>query len=156
MLNDITIRPFQDEDSPALKDLIVTDLLEINVHDYGQAVAEQMAAAYNDDLIAHYALNAVVFMAVKEEQIVGTAGLQADRVRNVFTHKDYQRQGIGRRLMAAIEDAARRQGQTRLWLRASLSAVGFYGHLGYQIVEEREEQVGQSIIKMVRMQKELD
>ncbi|MCE1252310.1 MAG: GNAT family N-acetyltransferase [Anaerolineae bacterium] len=155
MNDDLLIRPFQNNDAGELKRLIREDILAINSRDYGLETAQQLADAYTDDLINLYTQKAVVFIIVKEGCIVGTAGLQDGRVRNVFTHKACQRQGIGRRLMSAVEDEARRQGLNRLKLRANLSAAGFYAHLGYQVVEEKEETIGQAVMKMIWMQKDL-
>lgn len=70
-----------------------------------------------------------------------------------FVRIDRHQQGLGKILMQHIEDIARQQGKNRLNLRASVSAVVFYQKLGYAIVEEIEERIGDTVIKVVEMSK---
>jgi ribosomal protein S18 acetylase RimI-like enzyme len=55
-------------------------------------------------------------------------------------HPDFERRGIGRRLLMAVVEALRYAGCDRIWLAASAdSAVrshGFYRHLGWQSTGE--------------------
>ncbi|WP_245525452.1 GNAT family N-acetyltransferase [Mesorhizobium sp. M00.F.Ca.ET.216.01.1.1] len=44
------------------------------------------------------------------DRIVGTASLDGRTVRSVFVDPELQRRGIGKRLMAEVEDAARGDG----------------------------------------------
>lgn len=58
------------------------------------------------------------------------AGLTA-QIRALWVHPGRARQGLGRRLMAAIESDARAAGHRGMGVRSSLNAVPFYGALGY-------------------------
>jgi GNAT superfamily N-acetyltransferase len=58
------------------------------------------------------------------------------RVRAMFTRADWTRRGLGRRILEACEDAAAREGFTRLTLMATLPGVPLYRAYGFELVEE--------------------
>jgi|GEM_PF-878280 len=154
-LQDISIRPFESDDAGDVSQLVIDNLMRVNIGDYGEAAVRQLACGYSPWLLLEYARNGEMYVAVEGSSIVGTATLQQDRVRNVFVRIDHHKQGIGRVLMQYIEGAASRQGVQRLFLLANISAVGFYQNLGYVYVEEKEERIGDTQLKMVVMEKVL-
>src|SRR5262249_60937901 len=81
----------------------------------------------------------VIFVAVEGNAIVGTASLGGDQVHAVFVHPVRQGRGIGKRLMEAVESAARARGERGLVLYASVSAVPFYEAGGWCIVREHRD-----------------
>ena len=60
------------------------------------------------------------------------------RVRAMFVRADWTRRGLGRRILEACEDAARREGFTRLALVATLPGVPLYAAYGFEPVEEHD------------------
>jgi GNAT superfamily N-acetyltransferase len=60
------------------------------------------------------------------------------RVRAMFTHVDWTRRGLGRRILEACEEAAAREGFTRLSLMATLPGVPLYRAYGFAQLEELE------------------
>lgn len=57
------------------------------------------------------------------------------RVRAMFVRADWTRRGLGRRILDACEEAARREGFTRLVLNATMAGVPLYRAYGFQDVE---------------------
>lgn len=57
-------------------------------------------------------------------------------VRAVYVHPDHARRGVGTALLSELERRARKRGFEALVLTASLNAVPFYEHRGYEAVEE--------------------
>jgi len=55
------------------------------------------------------------------------------RIRQMAVSPDRQRQGLGQRLLEAIETDLKARGYRKLVLNARASAVGFYERLGYKI-----------------------
>ena len=60
------------------------------------------------------------------------------RVRAMFTRADWTRQGLGRRILEACEDAARREGFRKLALGATMSGLPLYAAYGFEPIEEFE------------------
>jgi GNAT superfamily N-acetyltransferase len=58
------------------------------------------------------------------------------RVRAMFVRDDWTRRGLGRRIIEACEDAARREGFSRMALSATLPGVPLYAACGFEPVEE--------------------
>jgi GNAT superfamily N-acetyltransferase len=63
---------------------------------------------------------------------------EAARVRAMFVRPDWTRRGLGRRILEACEDAARREGFRRLSLMSTLPGLPLYEAYGFQTVEEVE------------------
>lgn len=78
-------------------------------------------------------------------------------VRSVFVEPRAARQGIGRRVMAAIENTRREEGFRSAELGATENGRDFYHRLGYQPLRALEVDLGDGIaIRFTRMRKPLD
>ena len=86
---------------------------------------------------------------------VGTGRLDVDgRVGRIAVLAPHRRTGVGRAVMAALEEVAIVRGHSRLHLGAQESAVPFYRDLGYDVCSaERWMEAG---IPHVRMEKRVD
>lgn len=71
------------------------------------------------------------------------------RVRAMYTHPEHVRQGVGRRILQLCEQAAAREGFSKLQLTATMAGVPLYRACGFSDVE-RLEQEG---VPMILMQK---
>jgi len=80
-------------------------------------------------------------------------GSETCGLERMAVESDRRRQGVGRRLIAAAEDEARRGGALEMHLKAQLAARGFYESCGYAAVSE--EIVKDAGIDHVRMSKSL-
>lgn len=80
----------------------------------------------------------------------------AARIRAMYTHPDHARKGIGRRVMARCESAARDAGFARAELMATLSGEPLYLACGYTAIE-RVEALGPNgaSVPLIRMGKSL-
>ena len=81
--------------------------------------------------------------------------VDAAKVRAIFVHPEFARQGLGSLLLKYSEDAAEQAGFTRFEMGSTLSGVPLYQRKGYRKVEEIDVPVqdGQSI-SVVRMAKQ--
>ena len=80
-------------------------------------------------------------MAVDDEQVVGVARLQFNsddeaQLRYMAVSPSHEKQGIGRALVAAIEQQAQKSSHKIIMLHARENAVGFYKKLGYRLIEK--------------------
>jgi GNAT superfamily N-acetyltransferase len=74
--------------------------------------------------------------ASREDSLLDPAR-DAAKIRAFFVHPKWARQGIGRLILAACENAAIDAGFTRLEMGATLSGVPFYRAMGYSEVEKQ-------------------
>lgn len=102
----------------------------------------------------------VHFVAYDEDgEAVGAARLRPKedepgvaKVERVAVHEARRGENWGRRLMAAVEDTARDEGYTKVFLHAQAPVEAFYHRLGYETVSDVFEEAG---IPHVEMEKRL-
>jgi GNAT superfamily N-acetyltransferase len=79
------------------------------------------------------------------------------RVRAMFVHPDWTRRGLGRRILEACEDAARREGFRRLALMATLAGLPLYEAYGFRSIEETDVVLPDGVrVPCVAMEKAVD
>lgn len=62
-------------------------------------------------------------------------GIDAARIRAMYTHPDFTRRGLGRLILSLCEAAARAEGFTRAEMGATLAGAPLYEACGYQVIE---------------------
>jgi GNAT superfamily N-acetyltransferase len=84
-------------------------------------------------------------------------GTDAARIRAFFVHPDHARQGLGSRLLAACEQAARAAGFTRAEMVATLAGEKLYSRHGW-VTERPYDEIlpGGAALPVIRMTKRLD
>lgn len=86
----------------------------------------------------------------------GAAVWEKGELRACYVSADVGRQGIGRKIVEAIEAQARHKGLTYLLLDSFLTAEHFYGALGYKLVERGQHKLRSGLsMPCVKMRKEL-
>jgi len=82
--------------------------------------------------------------------------LDPARVRAFFVHPHWARRGIGRRILAACEEAIRDAGFQSAILVASLAGEPLYAASGYLVLERYDVPLGGGLaLPVVRMSKDL-
>jgi GNAT superfamily N-acetyltransferase len=79
----------------------------------------------------------------------------AARIRAMYTDPRYARQGVGRLILSACEEAARREGFHRVELMSTLAGEPLYVACGYHPIERLEDARGGAPVPLVRMGKAL-
>ncbi|XWN30876.1 MAG: GNAT family N-acetyltransferase [Devosia sp.] len=75
------------------------------------------------------------FVAEADGIIVGFMTLgEGGYIDFAFVHHDHIGKGIGKALFAAVENAARQEGEQRLWAMVSRTAKPFFLGLGFSLV----------------------
>jgi N-acetylglutamate synthase-like GNAT family acetyltransferase len=113
------IRPAQREDAEGVSRLIIS-------------VEQSFSPAAVSDLLKHR----LVFVALNNDTIVGTASLDGQVVRTVFVDPRCQGRGIGRALMAEVERVAVERDIAVLAVPSSVTAEPFYAKLGFNAVRD--------------------
>ena len=101
---------------------------------------------------------AIHAIAVENEEVLGVARMHESaekqgQVRCVATATKAQGKGIGKAIMAYLEEKAKKKDWTEIVLEARENAVPFYQAIGYSIVAESYLLFGE--IQHYRMQKNL-
>jgi len=141
------IERFQASQADAVSRIIRRNLIEINSRDYSQDRIDALVAYFSPEKIAENSQSQCTFVAIQDDQVVGTASLDnfgsaasPDYYAvTVFVLPELHGQGIGTRLMEAVESEARRLGAEKVTVRAAITAKGFYLKLGYSFRDGVEE-----------------
>ena len=99
-----------------------------------------MAACAEELRVTPALIDAHAYWVAEDEGLVGLVSLRIDadgedgEVSAFFIHPEWQGRGIGRRLWAEVEQAARDKGLAALHLEADPAAEPFYRRLGFETV----------------------
>ena len=77
------------------------------------------------------------------------------RVRAMYTHPEFVRRGVGRRILELCEAAAAAEGFRRVELMATLAGRELYSRCGYDPIEAIEDDRGGAPVPLVRMGKSI-
>lgn len=78
------------------------------------------------------------------------------RVRAMYTHPDFARQGVAKMILSMCETAAAAEGFARVELMATMSGVPLYEVSGYHAVAPNPVDVNGVEIPLIKMQKSLN
>ena len=99
-------------------------------------------------------LNKPIFFIAKDKQkIIGLIRGTPDKISSLFIHGNYQKQGLGKKLIELYEIASKKQNSKSIKVRASLLAVPFYKKMGFKKTTGLRMFQG---MKMYPMKKELN
>lgn len=89
-------------------------------------------------------------------KMVGYASLDGNNYLDfLYVHKDYQRQGIAKRLYDEIEKEARNRGSKNLSADVSKTAKSFFEKMGFETVAKRANTIRGITLVNFKMKKEL-
>ena len=97
--------------------------------------------------------------AYDDSKIIGVGRLHIEpdhsaRIRYMAVHKDYQKQGIGSRILEKLEQFAKKNHVHICWLYARENAINFYMNNGFKIKgKSKSELLG---LNHERMEKQLN
>ncbi|QKY09880.1 GNAT family N-acetyltransferase [Janthinobacterium lividum] len=134
----ITLRPALPDDIDALWALrTVAVRVSCATHYAPEQITVWTASPVPDTYAAMLAAGGGI-VAMQNETIAGYAMLNVDKheVDAVFVDPAHAGLGIGKRLLAALEQLAGGRGIARLHLSASLNAVPFYAAAGFTALRE--------------------
>ncbi|AXK55548.1 GNAT family N-acetyltransferase [Pseudomonas protegens] len=133
------VRPALEADAARVSQVILAALLTSNAQDYPAHVIERVQDSFTPDAVLQLMRRRQMFVALVDGKLLGTASLDGRAVRSVFVDPAYHGHGLGRQLMAAVEQAALDSGLTSLVVPSSVTAEGFYARQGFVRVREHYE-----------------
>jgi GNAT superfamily N-acetyltransferase len=124
--NDIVIRPFQPSDAGAVVAIIQANLVQVNSLDTDPTIISDMFFKYTVAEVLRLGKSRQMFVAYKNDVILGTVSLEQDTVYTLFVNPAAHSHGVGSALMDFIENLALKTGQAQLKVPSSLYAHNFY------------------------------
>ncbi len=103
---------------------------------YSSSALEFFKRYHNVESIARNVREGHCILAIHDDITAGVGELLGNKIRMVFVEPSLQGVGIGRGLMMRLQDLAKENDLDELQLDSSVVAVGFYLHLGYEVVQE--------------------
>jgi len=135
----IHIRPFAPADQAAARALVLEGLRE----HWGWL--DPNLNSDLDNIAASYIVPGHIFrIAEIGHELAGTGALKIDgdvgQIVRVSVSPQYQRRGVGRTLVAALLEATRARGLTRVWMETNddwSDAIGLYRQCGFREYDRR-------------------
>jgi len=143
---DYSIRPASLDDAKGISRVVLSALRETNASDYSEAVIARVAQHFSPETVCGLLAQRLVFVAVHDESVIGTASLDGRVVRTVFIDPRWQGRGIGRALMAEVERVAVERRVAVLSVPSSVTAEPFYAKLGFVSVRDIYEGEERTIV----------
>ena len=134
--NELLYRKMRMDDVAAVHAL-VQGTITTSYKDAYSANAMEFFKRYHDvDNIVKEVHEGHCILAIYDGVTAGVGELLVNKIRMVFVEPSLQGLGIGRGLMMRLQDRARENGLDELHLESSVVAVGFYKHMGYEVVQK--------------------
>ena len=132
------IRRFTEADADAAAEVVAVTVEVSNSRDYPPEYIAHLKETHSAEVLRQRAREGHMYVICDGEKIVGTGtiapywGSETESILlTIFILPDWQGRGLGRLLIETLEqdEYAKRAG--RIEIPASLTAVNFYRHLGY-------------------------
>lgn len=152
-MSKMEVRKFRQGDERELWNLFYNTIHNVNSKDYN---TNQVAAWVPDDLDINIVFQKFreidPFVVIKEGEIIGYADIQSDGyIDHFYCHHDFQRQGVGSMLFAALKKEARERGILKMYSNVSITARPFFEAMGFSVEKEQILQVKDQKLKNYRM-----
>ncbi|EHN64404.1 GNAT family N-acetyltransferase [Comamonas testosteroni] len=152
------VRSYRPGDEIALWQVFHDAVHQLAVNHYSQVQLDAWAPQQPDWTQWRQRIQALQpFVAVGDnDQAMAYADLQANGyIDHFFVAPQYARQGVGRRLLAHIEQTARQNGLHELSADVSLNAQAFFIHFGFELQRQQTPVVHGIALSNARMRKTL-
>ena len=134
----IMIRRFTEADAESAAAVIAETVRISNSRDYPPEYLEHLVRTHSADVLLQRAEAGHMYVICDGDRIVGTGtvapfwGSETESILlTIFILPDWQGRGLGRRLIETLEQDEYGRRARRIEIPASLTAVNFYRHLGY-------------------------
>ena len=137
-MTNVIIRAFDSADTQEVLNIIHRNSIEINSNDYGLEAMQKFVEICDADWLLKRVSFSHFYVAVDNEKVVGVGGIASyfgsvdeSILLTIFVMPEYQKQGIGKMLVQALENDEYGIRAKRIEIPASITAVEFYLKLGY-------------------------
>ena len=150
------IRKFQDKDAKEVCNLIKRNDLEVASKFYPKEVIDNwLHQGMTPEIILKKSRERICFIAEEDKKVIGYISLLENEIKKCFVLPEFQKKGIGRKLIDEIEKTARLHHLNKLIVQSNFYAESFYNKSGFKRIKDIWEKVGDVKFKLVYMEKEL-
>ena len=134
------IRFHRNSDIPDIARLFYDTIHRVNSNDYTREQIDAWAPAVPEvSFWKERAKRYRVYVAEEDDRIVGFTELESTgHIDCFFVHHEWQRRGVGSRLLERVVATARRERIPRLFAEVSITAAPFFRNRGFVVVRENE------------------
>ena len=134
------VRTHRVSDLPGISRLYYDTIHHINCHDYTREQVDAWAPAVPDVAFWKERFKKYrVYVAEEDSHIVGFTELAATgHIDCFFVHQEWQRRGVGTRLMGRLMATAGKEKMLRLFAEVSITAVPFFRDREFVVLRENE------------------
>jgi putative acetyltransferase len=159
----VAIRPAIADDARHILEAHSAAVHRTAAREYASDILSAWAAPLDDDNVQRMAAiivsqSELLIVAEIDGRVVGFGSIvpKNSELRAVYVHPDFGREGVGSRILSALEELARQYALAGLTMDASLNAEEFYRAHGYVVVDRGEHSLRTGArMRCVRMQKTL-
>ncbi|HYU26676.1 MAG TPA: GNAT family N-acetyltransferase [Thermoanaerobaculia bacterium] len=149
----IGIRRATDDDRVAIARLHEASIRALGPARYTAEEVDSWAAGVAPD---RYFIEQAMYVATSDGEVIAFGHYVNGEIMAVYVDPAHVHRGVGRLMMAKLEEVARADGATHLYLNAALNSVGFYAACGYaRTMETTYRTRGGIVIKCAMMEKDL-
>ena len=133
------IRKYEEKDLSSIIKLFYDTVHFINIKDYTQKQVNVWAPEnidknlWNKSLLKHYSI-------VFEDNGIIKGFCDCDNegyIDRLYVHKDFQNQGIGKKLIENVEEYILKNGVRKFYSHVSITAIPFFEKRGYKVVKKQ-------------------
>jgi putative acetyltransferase len=154
----VSLRKFENQDTPALLQLFHDTVHSINAKDYPIELLDAWAPERPDVKRWQSRFKASkTIVAELDGKIVGFGNLEdgGKTIGMLYVHKDHQKQGVASALLSKLETKIAKENIAVAKLESSLTARSFFEKKGYSVVRENRKMLnGKAFVNLI-MEKDL-
>ncbi|MFZ2150963.1 MAG: GNAT family N-acetyltransferase [Candidatus Absconditicoccaceae bacterium] len=147
------ILKFEPKDAIQVCNLIHNTADNIMKHYESQASIDALKEERTPEKLLEKLNNRDYIIAQANGKIIGVGGIKDNEIRSMFVDYNYIRQGIGTKIIVALENIAKKNKHKKIIVKANAGAIGFYKKMGYISIKEYDEIVGKSTYRVILMEK---
>ncbi len=134
------VRTHRNSDIPGISRLYYDTIHHINSHDYTREQIDAWAPAVPESAFWKERFKKYhVYVAEEDRYVVGFTELDTmGHIDCFFVHYEWQRRGVGTRLMDRLMATAEREKMLRLFAEVSITAVPFFRDREFVVLRENE------------------
>ena len=151
----IVIRRFEDNDAVTAAELVKYTLRISNSKDYSPEYIEENVNSHTPEILKQYGRNGHFYVVVDSDRIIGIGGISSfwgslteSILLTIFVHPEYQGNGIGRKIIATLEEDEYFLRANRIEIPASITGVPFYLKCGYTYKNNVTEPDEEGLIRL--------